>query len=242
MKKLRIPKGFRELRGRLENEFADMLAPDLKANGADRIHVVLASETDLNCCGQFSGLHSPRIHGWLRSYISKWNGPAPTMLIDDATITNDCGGRWDLMAERFTAIAVHELGHIVCTPRLFDHDHESDKAMSDMVRQAFVESLEKKATFYSHASPRIGHGPEWLRIVCHLVHRMQKRRWNIYPPQIVDTNYYGYSSTSLYRNALGDEPSRLARLPMTAIAHLPPPQKFLDQWNADLAEWPDGKF
>ncbi len=232
---------FRELRDRLETVFADLLRPDLKINGADRVHVVMVSETDLTTCGEFAGLHSPRIHRWLRSYIPRWNGPAPTMLIDDATISRDCDARWDLMAERFISICTHELAHVVCTPRLFDHDDESDKAMSDMVRQAFVESVATKATFYS-SSPRVGHGVDWLRACLHITHRMQKRGWDIYAPQVIDSTFYSLSSTSKYRNALGDEPSRLSGWPVTSIPTIPPPQQFLDQWNSDLAEWPDGSF
>ena len=234
--------GILQLRARLENEFADLLAPDLKANGADRVHIVLASTTDLTTCGEFSGLHSPRLHRWLRSYIPNWSGPAPTMLIDDATITNDCGGRWGEMQERFTAIAVHELAHVVCTPGLYDRDVDLPAGVTELVRQVFKESVATKSTFYSGVSPRIGHGPEFLRACCHLVHRMQQRGWETRLPQVIDNDFYSLSSTSLYRNALGDEPSRLADWPITSIATIPPPQKFLDQWNADLAEWPDGEF
>ncbi len=231
-----------ELRDRLEIEFADLLLPDLKANGADRVHVVIASETDLSCSGEFSGLHSPRIHRWLRSYIPKWNGPAPTMLIDDATITNDCGGRWGEMQERFTAIAIHELGHVVCTPGLYARDDDLPDALGDVVRQLFVESIEKKATFYSGVSPRTGHGPEWLRGCCHLVHRMQRRGWEVRLPQVIDRDYYAYSSTACYARSLGDECERLADWPITSIATIPPPKKFLDQWESDLASWPDGEI
>ena len=35
-----MPHDFREIRDRIEKEFADMLGPDLKANGADRVHIV----------------------------------------------------------------------------------------------------------------------------------------------------------------------------------------------------------
>ena len=168
---------FHELRTRLENEFADLLVPDLKANGADRVHLVLASETDLATCGEFSGLHSSRIGRWLKSYVSGWDGRGPCFLIDDATIANDGGGRSDLMAERFTAICTHELGHVVCTPGLYARDDDLPDALGDMVRQLFVESIEKKATFYSGVSPRIGHGPEWLRACCHILSRMQRRGW-----------------------------------------------------------------
>ena len=232
---------FHELRGRIKNEFSDLLAPDLKANGADRVHVVMVSETDLTTCGEFAGLHSPRIHRWLRSYIPNWNGPAPTMLIDDATITNDCGGRWDLMSERFVSICTHELAHVVCTPKMFDHDDLPD-GVAEVVRQVFVDAVATKATFYSGVSPRIGHGPEWLRACCHLVLRMQQRGWECRLPQVVHRDFYAYSSTACYARSLGDECERLADWPLTSIVSLPPPQKFLDQWNADRAEWPDGSF
>ena len=138
-----LPADFHELRDRIENEFSDLLAPDLKANGADWVHVVLVSETDLTTCGEFAGLHSPKIHRWLRSYIPKWNGPAPTMLIDDATITNDCGGRWGETKDRFTAIAIHELAHVVCTPGLYARDDDLPDALGDVVRQSFAMAPEQ---------------------------------------------------------------------------------------------------
>lgn len=231
-----------ELRDRIENEFRDLLDRDLRANNASTVHIVLTSETDLTTCGEFAGLHSPRIHRWLKSYIPNWNGPGPCFLIDDATIANDGGGRSDLMVERFTAIAVHELGHVVCTPGLYARDDDAPDLPEETVRQFFVESVATKATFYSGVSPRTGHGPAWLRACCHLVHRMQCRGWEIRLPMVVATDFYGISSTSLYRNALGDEPSRLTDWRITSIASIPPPRKFLDQWNADLAEWPDGSF
>ena len=108
---------FREIRDRIEKEFAEMLGPDLKANGADRVHIVLVSETDLATCGEFAGMTSPHIHRWLRSYVARWNGPSPAMLIDDATILTDCGTWWDTES-RFVAVAAHEFSHIVCTPGL----------------------------------------------------------------------------------------------------------------------------
>lgn len=230
-----------ELRVQLERDFADLLAPDLKANSASKIHIDMTRETDLTTSGEFAGLHSPRNHRWLRSYIPNWTGPAPTMLIDDATITNDCGGRWSEMKDRFVSIATHELGHVCCVPGLFDHDADLPPEVAEVVRQFFTESLATKSTFFS-SSPRVGHGPEWIRTCCHLVHRMQQRGFEVRLPQVIDNDYYEISSTSKYSHALGDECERLADWPICSIASLPPPQSFLDLWNADCAEWPDGSF
>ena len=243
MRKPPTPTGFRELRDRLENEFADLLKVDLAANDASAVHIVLTSETDLLTCGQFSGLHSPRIHRWLRSYIPRWTGNAPAFLIDDTTIGVDCGGRWSEMETRFVGICTHELAHVCCVNGLYALDDDHTEKLHDVLRQEFVSSLEHKATFdTAWSSPRIGHGPDFLRIVCHLVFRLQQRGRECRLPQVVDSNFYSLSTTAKYRNALGDECERLAAWPLTSVATIPPPQKFLDQWNADLVEWPDGEF
>ncbi len=228
-----IPTDLRELRDHLENEFADLLSPDLKANGASEIYVVLVSETDLLAAdAKFDGLHGPAMSDWFRSEIGeRWQGLGPCFLVNDNILLNNS------CEDSFIATAVHELGHAIDTPGLYTRANETGGSLPE----GFVARV-----FSSHRvavrSARYGHGPSWIRACCHLVHRLRQRGWECRLPMVIDNDFYSLSSTSLYRNALGDEPSRLAAWPLTAIGQLPPPQKFLDQWNSDLTAWPDGEF
>ena len=232
----------KELRNRLEIEFADLLAPDLAANGASRIHVVLTSETDLVTCGAFTALTSPRLWRWLEPFTQKWNGPAPCLLIDGATISSDCGGHLPSMLERFIAVVTHEVGHIASVPGLFEPVDPLIDEHAELARQFFVASVADRSMFYQGSSPRDGHGYEWIRACIHLTHRMRQRGWNVWLPGVIDREFYGYSSTSIYSRALGDECRRLEDIPLTSLQYIPAPAAFIDQWNADLAQWPDGEF
>ena len=228
-----------ELRDRLETEFSDLLAVDLKALGASQVHIVLVSDTDLTTSGEFSGLHAPKIGLWLKSYIPRWTGPAPAVLVDDGTIERDCGDSWHEMRDRFVAVATHEMAHVVDTPGLFARDDTNTDAPAEQMPPFIVEALRNKEAFYSgHRSPRFGHGVGWLRACCHLVFRMQQRGWDVYLPSVIDTDFYAISSTSLYARALGDEPARLAHMPLTEVMASPPPRKFLRQWRRDVSRFP----
>ena len=236
------PADFRELRDRLENEFASLLAPDLKANGADRVHIVIASETDLTTCGEFAGLTSPHIHRWLRSYVPRWNGPSPAMLIDDATILRDCGTWWNVES-RFVAIAAHELSHIVCTPGLYARDDEQPDPPDDGSQRLFSQSLANREAVHSPAlsdmSPRRHHEWPFLRACLHIRHRLELRGIECLMPMMLDSGFYALSPLASYRRSLGDEPARLESLTMTMIKHIDPPKLFSDLWIADVTNWPD---
>ena len=48
---------------------------------------------------------------------------------------------------------------------------------------------------------------------------------------------YGLSKGEAYRQALADEPAKLAGKPFTEIMQTRPPQSFIDLWQADLRAW-----
>ena len=224
---------FREIRDRIEKEFADMLGPDLKANAARAVYVVLMSETAiLSADADFSGLHEPAMAGWFRDTISpRWKGLGPTFLLHDLHIAESGDTAHDL----FVGTAIHELAHVINFPGLYSRDSESD---AQPLPDGFV-NVVVTSPGLDNQSTRHGHGVAWLRLCIHLTHRMQARGWDIALPFVVDREHYGYSSTSCYRRALGDEPARLAEVPLTTITSIDPPKLFSDLWIADVTNWPD---
>ncbi len=229
-----IAADFRELRAQLEVEFSDLLAPDLAANAARAVYIVLVSETAiLSADADFSGLHEPSMAGWFRDIIGpRWKGLGPTILLHDLHIAESGG---DTSHELFVGTAIHELAHALSSPGLYSRDSESD---AQPLPDGFV-NVVATSPGLDNQSARHGHGVAWLRLCIHLTHRMQARGWDIGLPFVIDRVHYGYQSTSLYRRALNDEVTQLASTPLTTIKNIAPPQPFLDLWNSDLAAWPD---
>lgn len=231
----------RILRDRLESEFESMLAPDLAANGASRVHVVLASETTFGLSGEFLGLTGAYIHERLRPFVKNGDGPAPAMLIADELIFSNCSDNLGLAEDKFAAICVHELAHIVCVDDLYGRRHERSDLFAEVLSATFAASVADPAAFDpTPKSQRPDHGTDWLRACCHITHRMQKRGWPVFLPMVINADFYGISSTASYSRALGDEPERLFEMPITEINNIDAPTAFLDLWNCDLAEWPNG--
>lgn len=226
-----IPADFRKLRDRLENEFASLLAADLSANAARAVYIVLVSETAiLSADADFSGLHEPSMAGWFRDIIGpRWKGLGPTFLLHDLHIAES----GDTSHELFVGTAIHELAHALDSPRLYCRESETQQLPDGFV------NVVATSPGLDNQSVRRGHGGNWLRLCIHLTHRLQARGWDIALPFVIDRQYYGYSSTSCYRRALGDEPTRLEAVPLTTIQHIDPPKLFSDLWIADVTDWPD---
>ena len=229
---------FRPIRDKLETEFASLLAPDLQVNGASAVYVVLLSETDLQTSGEFLGLTGPRIGEWLRPFVPSWSGPGPAMLVDDLAIGRDFESNAE---DAFVGICVHEVAHVSCVDGLFAHDHENSARTASVLQETFTSAVASSTTFDpSTASQRPDHGTDWLRACCHITHRMQKRGWPVFLPMVINTDFFGISSTSVYSRALGDECVRLEHLPITDILLYDAPNEFIDLWQSDLDRWPNG--
>ena len=163
------------------------------------------------------------------------------MLIADLAIARDFGSNPAYAEDRFTGVAVHELGHIACTDDLYAHHHENSDRTASVLKEVFVESVASSTTFDpSTASQRPDHGPDWIRMCAHITFRMQRRGWQVRLPLVINSDFFGISSTSVYSRALGDECHRLAHIPLTDILLYDTPNEFLDLWQSDLAQWPNG--
>lgn len=230
---------FKRHRDELQELMRGILYPDLLANGVDRLHIVLASETDLRLNGEFGGLSSPFLHRYLGRYVPGWSSACPTVLVADrsyATKSTD-------PAADFVGVVTHEFAHVVDTPGLFARDeYLPDAPGDDRLFAQRVSIPAKEWCTLPSPSPRIGHGPSFLRACLHLRHRLGLRGVECNMPRIVDSWYYAIQPLAIYRRKLDGECERLEHLSLTEIQQKPIPQSFLDQWNDDCQNWPDAKF
>ena len=83
----------------------------------------------------------------------------------------------------------------------------------------------------------VGHDGHFLRTVAHVEHRARALLGSPVQAYAVAGLLYGLSKAEGYRQALADEPAKLAGEPFTEIMQTRPPQSFIDLWQADLRAW-----
>lgn len=142
-----------------------------------------------------------------------------------------CEPWFRLEASRAYGTLIHELGHVLAD-REFDEivaggDSADASVRSDRLKESTGEPI------FLEASPSLpkwhGHGHQWIRAVIHLIVRANVNYWDVNFADLC----YGLSSRLEYLEALGDEPHKLARLPVSEILKTDPPAAFLELWERD---------
>jgi len=138
--------------------------------------------------------------------------------------------------------AAHEASHIADRPILPSEEKDEDlQPKADDISSALL------AEFCAVESPLAvlepvawhDHDARFFRLLFHVAHRIMpfvdvhlcRYDW-------ADTLQYALPSSDYkYRAALGDEPERLADVPLTEISSIPPPTAFTNVWANDLRYW-----
>lgn len=228
----------RQISKRLERLFSDWLQVPA--------YVVGISETGLNPCRGsrhgFVGLSSPFLHRLVKDDIrGRWQGSGPAVIVDDVELC-DFSPHFGDIADRLAGVVCHEFSHNLDSPILFAPDDYLPEDPDGRSKSFFVRSVEQPDKFYASdyaPSVRDGHGASWLRLVCHVGHRMQDAGYQIWWPMAVDHHFYQISPAVQYYRDLGDEPKHLAQVPLRELKNHPIPPKFLARWQENLTDWPD---
>lgn len=222
-------------RGRaIESEFSAMFGTPS--------YVVRLSESSLSPCRAsehgFNGMASPFMSQLFRGDVPRVKQAGPCILLDDIAFATMHPHSVKEALHEFTAIAVHEIGHIANETIPFAPDwFEMEPTQSTR----FVERVEQPDRHFAgvEVSWRDQHDASWIRHMIHVGRRLQHRGYAIHWRMCAGMRNYGYSPLINYVEALGDEPDELIHVPITKIKHVPPPAEFLQQWERDLKEWPD---
>ncbi len=84
--------------------------------------------------------------------------------------------------------------------------------------------------------PWTGHGAAFVRLLIHVVRRVQAAGWFGDENDAVPSDCYLLSRPSRYAEHLGDEPQRLADVPLFRIPTIAPPQEYTDFAASNLAQ------
>jgi len=141
------------------------------------------------------------------------------------------------VATEFTAVAIHELAHILGRWQLFADRDESDVATIQAEAADLARRVAGPVLGEHRMVPFIGHGATFIRIVLHLCHRADAANVPVAPREVCETFGHCLSRMNVYRSALGAEPRRLARASIQEVVATPYPKPFWRLWTSDVAQW-----
>jgi hypothetical protein len=160
-----------QTRKRLEASFTVLLKPELQQAGARVVYLVLASETEVQCAGDFYGMTEPRLALAFRVEIDgRWRGNGPAALLDDSAMLKDCDDDVEIAGEIMSAIAVHEMAHMVTRAALFREEADRRgyrRALKTVIARPCQEDE-------IPSSPKQSHDARFLRAAFHLAHRLEQ--------------------------------------------------------------------
>lgn len=229
------------VRAELQLVGESLLRHELEAAGGAPLYVALESHFPTTLGGTLDGYTHPCLDMLLRPAMGNtWRGRGPAIVVNDRALAGNFPEDFRLF---FAQIAVHEMSHTAERSPIVG-DNEPSPIAQKFLELQLGEKYRRPETRSSQNE--IGHPPffhhdhAYIRIVLHAVHRVnqlnsgfQLRPWNVYR-----SHCFGLSNLQVYAEALGDEPARLARVPLSFLADVfEPPRPFTDLYSADVDRW-----
>ena len=183
----------------------------------------------------------------VKTHLPEWRGRGVAIVVDDTEFV-DYLGEWfaarpmankeRLLRAEFATIVAHELSHVVSEKWIPAPGEPPPVETREIQRREEVSAWAAVALPARDANPWpwCGHGAPFLRLLFHVAYRLRREmRWSF--DVRFDHELYRLSPSRRYQSAIGDEPERLAHLPLTAIDDTPPPERFRELWQGDLRKW-----
>lgn len=188
------------------------------------------------------GFTGPSLDLHLQDIIGPaWRARGPCMVVNDIDLFDGQPDPADVESA-FCGIALHELAHILLRPAPFKPrpDTEPAKIMFESLVVGHAVATDPPAA--PDAKPFAGHEAGFIRVALHLRHRADLAGTLVPMFYCCAGTHYGLSHPNRYREALGDEPDRLAGLNIRDIIATPYPEAFWRLWTTDVARWHSGCF
>jgi hypothetical protein len=179
------------------------------------------------------GYTLPSLDLYLRDHIPDYRGRGPCIVINDRTLAQDFDG--DALAYRTQALVLHELGHVLDRPAVYEDRTGVDR-----------NKLKFEALVVAHVTARPpredipayhGHEASFIRVCLHLCHRARQVGFDVRPGALCAGYTYGLSVAHRYLDALGDEPERCMGMLFHDILATHPRAAFTQLWTDDFFEY-----
>ncbi len=205
------------------------------------VYVVIPGDLPRSERSRFTvaGASSPCLTAIFRATIKasgQWRGWHPTIYLDPAGKFRDCTDRATrrrLAPSIVFGVMIHELSHVLDSPAAV-------KLTPNELREArrrFRLAVARRTPVSGAPVPWLWHETAFLRGCLHLVYRARAAGFDVFPEDVFDSEYYGLSNTYRYSRALGDEPERLAGLPIREALAMPMPRHFTALFERDNAAY-----
>jgi hypothetical protein len=172
----------------------------------------------------------------LKAFIgSAWRGRGACMVINDT-----CFSDWmdaDEIELTVSAIVLHELAHILERSTNYRDRQGEPPVRIQFEALCIGDAVAREAELEEIACPFLGHELRFIRAALHLRHRADVLGTLVPLYGYCGGNQYGLSHPSRYREALGDEPTRLADMSIRDILNTESPEAFRFLWATDMAHW-----
>lgn len=187
---------------------------------------------DFGCMACTSLIFSERFEPLLRRR-GEWDGPGFVGVFNTEALTRRGVVGWE-------GIVFHEYCHDVLSrpvAELFRAGELPDD-VSSLIAAAADGSQPLSPVGPTLDNTLRDHNPDFIRLTLHVAHRAWKTlRWCGDALDIFNRQIAFLSSTCGYEEAIGDEPARLAELPLAVIPDVEPPAEFIDfaEWDREQA-------
>jgi len=181
------------------------------------------------------GFTAPNLDLYLQEVIAAdWRGRGPCMVIHDG----DFGNLDPADVEHaFMATVLHELAHVLDRRIGYKHRPPVDPVRLKFEALCVGHAVATEPAARESSLPYAGHGDRFIRAALHLQYRAAIADVAVAPSQLCAGREYGLSHANRYRDALGDEPRRLAHGSFRELLDRPPPEPFSRLWAEDIARW-----
>ena len=81
--------------------------------------------------------------------------------------------RFDVFAEQLLGVAIHEISHLLSDPSTMSRPLPPDRAAKVLAYSVMDSAPVNDGPRATSGVPWFNHGPEFVRVLCHLIHRAQ---------------------------------------------------------------------
>lgn len=162
----------------------------------------------------------------LRHEIPSWQGPGFCCVLKVDEHRNE---------RHLRGSVLHEYAHFVnaSTGFLLDVAFRNRPA-GHPVYDSWDSEPAERFTPMRAETPWASHGPDFIRVCCHLLHRANRLGWSVNAEDCYPHDLYGLRPLAAYANVLGDELDNLVGLPMSEVRESDPPEEFVQAAAGDL--------
>ena len=191
--------------------------------------------------GQTMGLGGEDVDLAYRRQIGhRWKGRGACLALDLEQVADNAAreegneeAHKAVFVRHAIGLALHELGHALQRPRLFNPD--SDQAQMEKALRCCIETPGEELPDCDVAWS--GHDGQFLRVLAHVEYRAKLLLGFPVEAYSFAGLAYRLSPPAAYRQAIADEPKELAGEPLTAVRATCPPRPFIELWRGDVERW-----